>query len=369
MSDALRLDLRGGAVVDSLEIVTSRIAMPTTIKEVAELAGVSVSTVSRVLNDYPFVSETARGRVVEAMAELEFRPDMAARSMRTGTTRAVGFVVPDITNPVFSAIAKGADSVLQGHGYSLVLATCGNDPAYEDELVSALRQRRVDGLIAAVADERSPGLASRLASVPACVLFDRDVPGSGADAVCSDHGAGMEAALRRLVALGHRRVALIAGHEGQLGSRARVEAYRRLVPELGLDGDSRLVVTGQLSRETGEEAARGLMADGGRPTAIVAGNNQLLVGVLGALRELRLRAPHDVSLVACDDVDLTRLHEPPIDVIDRDPVEHGRAAAELLLRRLRDPGAPPRRVVLPVRLIARGSSGPPPVVDGGGGGA
>jgi LacI family transcriptional regulator len=338
--------------------------MTTTIKEVAERAGVSVSTVSRVLNDYPFVSKPARQRVVAAMAELEYRPDMAARSMRTGTTRAVGFVVSDITNPVFSAIAKGADSVLHQHGYSLVLATSGNDPEHEAELVAALRQRRVDGLIAAVADEGAPGLAARLAWVSACVLFDRDVPGSGADAVCSDHAAGMEEALRHLAALGHRRVALIAGSAGQLGSRARVRAYRRLAPRLGLERSPGLVVTGELSRETGYRAAYQLLDAPERPTAIVAGNNQLVVGVLTALRDLGMRVPDDVSLIACDDVDLTRLHEPPIDVIDRDPVEHGRAAAVLLLRRLADPGMPPKRVVLPVHLVLRRSSGPPPSGDG-----
>ena len=130
--------------------------MAPTIKEVAERARVSVSTVSRVLNDYPFVSAAARERVTDAMQALDYRPDMAARSMRTGTTRAVGFVVSDITNPVFAAVAKGADAVLHPYGYSLVLANSGGDPEHEAELVAALRQRRVDGLIAAVADERSP---------------------------------------------------------------------------------------------------------------------------------------------------------------------------------------------------------------------
>jgi LacI family transcriptional regulator len=333
--------------------------MPPTIKEVAERASVSVSTVSRVLNDYPFVSEGARERVIAAMDELEYRPDMAARSMRTGTSRAVGFVVSDITNPVFSAIAKGADSVLHPHGYSLVLANSGNDPDREAELISALRQRRVEGLIAAVADERAPGLAERLSRVPACVLFDRHVQDSTVDAVCSDHARGMSEALTYLVGLGHRRVALIGGSQGQLGSRARVDAYRRLGPRLGLERDRRLLVTGELSRQTGYQATCELLSLDDPPTALIAGNNQLTVGTLEALRDLGLRAPDDISLVACDDVHLTRLHDPPIDVIDRDPEEHGRAAAELLLVRLAKGEGPARHVTLPTRFIARGSAGPP----------
>jgi LacI family transcriptional regulator len=338
--------------------------MAPTIKEVAERAQVSVSTVSRVLNDYPFVSDAARTRVTDAMRALDYRPDMAARSMRTGTTRAVGFVVSDITNPVFAAIAKGADSMLHPHGYSLVLANSGGDAEHEAELVAALRQRRVDGLIAAVADERSPGLAERLGSVPACVLFDREVGGSGADAVCSDHAAGMRQALDHLAALGHGRVGLIAGQQGQLGSRARVAAYRDIGAGLGLDGDRRLVVTGRLSRETGYAAVRELLGLREPPTALIAGNNQLTVGALEALRELGAGIPRDVSLVACDDIDLARMHDPPLDVIHRDPEQHGRAAAELLLRRLDDPGAPPRRVLLSTAFVRRGSSDVPAVAAG-----
>lgn len=320
----------------------------------------SVSTVSRVLNDYPFVSDATRDRVLAVMDELDYRPDVAARSMRTGTSRAVGFVVSDISNPVFSAIAKGADAVLHPHGHSLVLGNAQNDPGREAELVSALRQRRVDGLIAAVADERAPGLADRLNGFPGCVLFDREVPGASADGVLSDHAAGMAGALAHLASLGHRRVALVAGSQGQHGSRARVLAYRRQVGRLGLERDRRLVRTGELSRETGYLAARDLLALEEPPTAIVAGNNQLTVGVLAALRDLGVRVPDDVSLVACDDVDLTRLHDPPIDVIERDPLELGRRAAELLLERLADPDSPPRRVELPTTFVRRGSTAAPP---------
>jgi LacI family transcriptional regulator len=339
--------------------------MPPTIKEVAARARVSVSTVSRVLNEYPYVSDETRRRVRAVMKDLDYRPDVAARSMRTGLSRGVGLVVSDISNPLFSAIAKGADSVLHQSGYSLVLANSQNDSEREAELLAALRQRRVDGLIVAVADERAHALAERLAAFPAIVLFDREVPGAASDAVLSDHSAGMAAALEHLAALGHRRVALVAGSQVQLGSRARVTAFRRHASRLGLERDRRLVRTGELSRETGYLAARELLALPDPPTALVAGNNQLTVGVLSALRDLGLRLPRDLSLVACDDVDLTRLHDPPVGVIDRDPLELGRAAAALLLERLADQDAPPRRVVIPTTFVERGSTGvPKKVVEG-----
>jgi DNA-binding LacI/PurR family transcriptional regulator len=334
--------------------------MTATIRDVARRAGVSVSTVSRVLNEYRFVSPETRRRVQTAMEELDYRPDLAAQSMRTGTSRAVGLIVSDISNPLFGVIARAVDEELHEHGYSLVLANSQNDPQREAELLLALRQRKIDGLIVALADERAPGLARRLASFGACVLFDREVPRSRADTVVADHAAGIGAALDHLAGLGHRRVALIAGSPGQYGSRARVDAHRAAVARLALDPDDALVWTGELSRETGYLAARALLAMREPPTALLAGNNQITVGVLAALRDLSLAVPRDLSLVACDDVEpLTILHDPPLDVVTRDVAAHGRVAAELVLDRLRGGtrGRPVRRVV-PTEFVPRASSAP-----------
>jgi LacI family transcriptional regulator len=325
---------------------------------VAERAGVSGATVSRVLNGYPFVNDEVRARVLAVAEELDYRPDALARSMRTGESRAIGFVVSDLANPLFSAIAAGADEILHSAGYSLVLASSAADPEREAEAIAALGQRRVDALIFSIADERVPGLAERLRAFRCVVLVDRQLRGSHADAVHSEHHLGMETAVAHLREFGHSRIALIAGSQAQLGSRARVVAFRA-----ALDGDldERLVRTGELSRETGYLAAQELLALAEPPTALIAGNNQLFAGVVAAVHDRRLRIPDDLSLVACDDSDLARLHEPPIDVVDRDPYELGRAAAQLVLARLADPDAPPRRTVLPTRFEARASSAAPAV--------
>ncbi len=336
---------------------------PSTIREVAKRASVSVSTVSRVLNDYPYVSEETRRRVLEAVRELDYLPDFVARSMRTGTTRAVGFVVADISNPSFAAVAKGVDAVLDPGGYALVLAHSENDPEREAGMLTVLRQRRLDGLVAAVADERAPGLAARLDGFT-CVLFDRDVPGSNADAVISDHAAGMGEALTRLVALGHRRVALVAGSAGQLGSRARMIGFRSHARRLGLPASDRLVISLEPGRATGARVARELLALAEPPTAIITGHNQLTVGVLEALQELGVRVPDELSIVACDDIAATRLYAPPIDVIERDLPELGRIIGRLLLERFAGHDGPPKRLVLPTRLLVRGSTGRPCVTEG-----
>ena len=173
----------------------------------------------------------------------------------------------------------------------------------------------------------------------------------------------MAQALSHLGRLGHRRVALVAGSERQLGSRARIESYLAERSRLGLDKDERLLVTGELSPQTGYLATVGFLDLVDPPTALVAGNNQLVVGAISALRERGLRIPDDLSLVGCDDTDLTRLHDPPIDIVSRDLLELGRTAAELLLARLLDPAAPGRRVILPTTFLPRASSVPVPRLE------
>jgi LacI family transcriptional regulator len=319
------------------------------------MARVSVSTVSRVLNDHPYVTDETRRRVAEAMDVLQYRPDVAARSMRTGATRAIGFVVADFSNPLFSAIAMGADSVLHPLGYSLVLANSVRDPERETEVIAALGDRRVDGLLLSLADERTAGLRERLEVFRAVVLLDRDVPGLHCDRVLTDHATGIHEALGHLRALGHRRIAMIAGTEVQRATRERLRAFRE---GMGDFFDERLLCTVDPLLESGHDAARHLLEPRDRPTALIVAHNQLFAGILSAIRELPLRVPADLSLVTCEDVDLARLNEPPIDVINRDPAALGQAAAELLLARLEGNG-PPREIMLPTHFEIRSSTSAP----------
>ncbi len=231
-----------------------------TLHDVAREAGVSVSTVSRALNDQPFVRPEVRDRVLLASEALGYRPDVAARSMRTGTTGAVGFVVSDISNPLLASIAKAADLALSPRGYALMIANSANDPEHEAELISAFRQRRLDGLIIATADERAPGLGDRVAAFQASVLLDREVPGSGADAVLSDHGAGLGEAIRHLAGLGHRRIALIAGTPAQRGSRVRIETYEAELERLRIPHDAQLCRPGEMTAEDGYRAVGEILA-------------------------------------------------------------------------------------------------------------
>jgi LacI family transcriptional regulator len=330
-----------------------------TLRDVAREAGVSVSTASRVLNGQPFVSDGVRERVMLASESLGYRPDVAARAMRTGTTGAVGLIVADISNPLFASIARAADLALAPRGYALMVANSANDPEHEAELIATFGKRRLDGLMIATADEGAAGLARRIDSFQAAVLLDREVQGTRADAVLSDHAAGFAAAMRHLAGLGHRRIALIAGTDRQRGSRVRIATYLEEVRRLGLARDPALLREGELTVEDGYRAVGEILALPQPPTAIIAGNNQLFAGMFAALRDLGVRIPSDLSVVACEDTELTALHIPPLDVVRRDVEELGSRAATLLLERLDAPRRRRRQDVLPTTFEARGSSAAP----------
>ena len=330
------------------------------MREVADLADVAISSVSRVLSGHPDVSADMKARVLDAVAQLEYEPDFLAQSLRRGQTLSVGFVLADISNPLMADIVLGAEVVLRNAGYSLVLMNSENNVNLDSAHIRFFQSRRVDGMILSLSSETHPETLDAIASsgVPV-VVVDREVdPRLGASAVFNDHAAGMEAAVRHLIGLGHRRIALISGSLEQLPGRERPLGMRRALEAAGPDVEG-ISLPGSFSRKHGEAATRELLARPERPTAIIAGGNQLLIGCLGVLQEAGLVVGRDISLVTCDDVPLTLLYQPPIASISRDTVELGRVAAELLLERLGENGAPPRRVIMPTVFRPRASCAPP----------
>ncbi|PZS05866.1 MAG: LacI family transcriptional regulator, partial [Chloroflexi bacterium] len=187
-------------------------SLTSTILDVARHAQVAASSVSRVLNDHPDVSPGMRARVLAAAEELGYKPDFLAKSLRMGTTHSVGFVVRDISNPLFADIAKGAEDTLRHAGYSMVLTNSEGDPDLDAQYIELLRQRRVDALILAVESESHAATLEALHLFPGpLVLLDREVPGLTASAVLCDHRSGVHEAVTHLLHLGHRRIGLVAG--------------------------------------------------------------------------------------------------------------------------------------------------------------
>jgi LacI family transcriptional regulator len=329
------------------------------MREVADLADVAISSVSRVLSGHPDVSADMRERVLDAVKQLEYEPDFLAQSLRRGATLSVGYVVGDISNPLIATITSGAESVLRQAGYSMLLMNSENDPELDAAHIRFFQARRVDGMILSLASERQQGTLDVLAQVDVPVIMvDRDVDAQlDASIVRNDHKAGMRAAVDHLLDLGHRRIVLITGGLDLWPVRERIAGVTEAVKARGVPDDT-ISLVGSLSAEHGERSTEQVLAMDPRPTAIIAGGNQVLAGCIRSLHRHGIRIPDDISLVTCDEVDLSELHTPPIASIARDTLRLGNIAAELLLERIN--GGEPRTMLLPTTFNARPSCGPVP---------
>ena len=344
----------------------------TNMREVADLAGVAMSSVSRVLSGHPDVSPAMRQRVMAAVDSLGYQPDLLAQSLRRRETLSVGFVVGDISNPLQSQIALGAETALRAKNYSMLLTNSENEPALDTSHIRLFQQRRVDGLLLSLAAEDDPQTLALLAAIETpIVLIDRELRGAvgkRASAVLSDHRSGMRDAVGHLLDLGHRRIGMILGQPMRF-SRERLEGLKDAYEARGLP-PTYAVVEGQLEPRHGRAATQTLLDAAEPATALVAGGNQLLNGALAEIQQRGLRVGEDLSLVSCDEISLTQLYQPPIAVVRRDTRALGRRAAELLLSQLEsqeegDDGRmrstrAPETVLLPTEFIARPSCAPPP---------
>jgi LacI family transcriptional regulator len=329
------------------------------MREVAIRAEVAMSSVSRVISNHPDVSDAMRAKVLAAIDELGYEPDMLAQSMRRGQTRSIGFVVGDISNPLLAEIALGAETALRAAGYSTLLTNSENHPERDAEHIRLFEQRRVDGLLLSLASETNEEMLALLERFDKPVVtIDREMPARvSPSSVLSDHRAGMRAAVGHLLDLGHRRVGLIAGPPMRY-TREREGGLRDAYEDRGLEPTYR-AVEGTLEPPHGQRATRTLLDGPEPPTAIVVGANQLLGGTLAELRDRGLAVGSDISLVSCDAIALTQFFTPPIAVIRRDTRELGRRAAELLLRHV-DGEQMPQEVILPTEFVPQPSCGPPP---------
>jgi LacI family transcriptional regulator len=298
-----------------------------------------------------------RERVFAAVEALGYEPDLLAQSLRRRETRTVGFVVADISNPLFAEIVMGVESTMHANGYSMLLTNSLGDPAMEAAHIGRLARRRVDGLVISLLDETRPETIVRLREleIPVVVL-DRNVQGIPVSRVLSDHRTGMKAAAVHLLDLGHRRVALIAGKDVRPALERRL-AFEQAFADRGLP-PTYSIYEGSFAVEHGAAAMRELLDLLEPPTAVIAGGNQLVMGALRVVSERRIQLGTDLSFIGCDDVAITDLYQPPVAVVRRNNVGMGRTAAELLLARMRE-GAEPSDVELPTEFVARPSCGPP----------
>ncbi len=330
------------------------------MREVAEAAGVAMSSVSRVLSDHPDVSPVMRARVLAAVEELSYKPNLLAQSLRRQETLSVGFVVRDISNPLMAEIVLAAETRLREAGYSVLLTNSESRPGLDASHIRLFEQRRVDGLILSLTSETHAETNDLLAQLDVpCVVVDRDIATSvRVSRVLYDHQTGVRAAVGHLLDLGHRRIDLI------LGAPVRPSRERRIGFEAefalrGLPKTYRIVEAGEFAADSAERAVAELVDGADPPTAIVVGSNQMVPGAVRALAARDIELPRDLSLVGCDDTILAELYRPPIAVVRCDNAEVGRLTADLLIERMQSDDAPPRDAYVATEFLSRGSCGPP----------
>ena len=330
-----------------------------TMKDVARRARVSVSTVSHVLNGTRKVSEETRGDVLAAVEELSYRPNLLAKGLKTRRTYTIGLLISDIQNSFFTLVVRGVEDEALSRGYHLFLCNTDEDPEREDEYITELAKKRVDGLMVAPSMRRQ-GHAGRLLDegVP-FVFVDRDVEGVDADVVSVDNREGMRLIAEHLVGLGHRRIAMISGPLDKASGYERHLGLRDALADLGVELKDSLVHFGDFRTSSGREGARELLGLPSPPTALVTANNQMTLGALLTINEMGLGVPGDVSVVGFDDPEWAPLTGPPLTTLAQPTYEMGVKAAKMLLDRIETgPDGESRKVLLEPWLVVRESTGP-----------
>jgi LacI family transcriptional regulator len=323
---------------------------PPTMRDVARSAGVSLKTVSRVINGETTVAPDLAARVRAAVDSLHYRPHIGATMLRRNDrrTRTIGLLLEDVANPFSALVHRAVEDEARRHGVHVLTGSLDEDPARERELARAFAQRQADGLILAPTGSDQSHLRA-LGDLP-IVLVDRTATGFAADTVLATNASGALEAVRHLRAFGHRRIAYLGDLVRLPTARTRFEGYLAALAEAGLEPFGAHDLHDEAAAARATETVLGLPDP---PTALFTSQNLITIGALRTLH--RLGRHRDVALVGFDDFPLADLIDPAITVVAQDPAAMGRAAARALFERIAGANGPPRRVDVPTRLIVRGS--------------
>lgn len=338
-----------------------------TIRDVARVAGVAVSTVSYVINRSGQVSAETRLRVNNAIHSLRYEPNLLARNLKAGRAGSIGLIAPDLKNPYFVAIAAGVQDVAQARDMLLVLCTTQSAPHWENYYSQVLRARRLDGLIFLSGTGLLTSSLMELIQTDSVVLVDERLPGLEVPAVTSTNRRGARAVADHVLRHGHRQVGIIGGPPRLWTSGQRMAGYREALAAAGIEPDAVPVVAGDYHQDSGFAAARVLLEGRalGRPTALICANDLMAIGAMLYCQEIGLDVPGDVSICGFDDIPLASLVQPGLTSVDQCGQTLGRSACRLLLRLIAPPTADdldPIETDHPTRLVVRGSVAAPPNV-------
>ncbi|NLJ83782.1 MAG: LacI family transcriptional regulator [Halanaerobiaceae bacterium] len=329
--------------------------MRVTIKDIAREAGVSVTTVSRVLNNKADVSDKTREKVLKIIDRLNYNPNSIARGLVMNKTYTIGLIVPDISNAFFAEIAKAIEDELREYGYSVIFCNTDNDKDREKESIDLLRSKQVDGLIGAFShDSKDEVLALGKAGLP-IVQIDRLVDDSQIPSVIIDNILSGYEATEYLIKKGHRRIAHITGALDTNTGIRRAEGYRKALQEYGIEIDEELVMEGDFSQESGYLAMKEILERNKDLTAVFAGNDMMALGAYRAIYAAGLKIPEDISIIGHDDFTLASLVSPALTTMQQPIYKIGKVAASLLIDIIKGKKNKEGLIVVNTSLIERSS--------------
>lgn len=326
----------------------------TTIRDVAARAAVSAATVSRVLNGRVDVAPDLRDRVLDAVAELSYRPNVAARSLRTRATTVLGLIISDITNPFFTSMVRGVEDAAQQAGYSVVLANTDEDLAKERRYVEVAAAEQMAGVVLSPASSTQTGIGYLIERNIPVVTIDRRLRGAPVDSVTVNNFRAAFEATEHLIEQGCRRIGFVAGPAATTTGSRRLAGYKAAVRAAGLPEDPDLVVSGEFRIDGGRAATEELLQH--EIDGLFAANNLMTIGALETLGAHGIEPGSDLAVVGFDDINWATALRPPLTAVSQPTYEIGRTTAELLLRRIRGEQLPLQRIVLPAKLVVRQSS-------------
>ena len=325
-----------------------------TIYDVAEKAGVSISTVSKVLNNTGSIAEKTRQKVRETMRELNYQPSVVASVKKRIQT--IGLLIPSIANPFMAEVARSIEDHVKKFGFSLLVCSTDNHLDNELEYISILKQKYVDGIILATGLNDYKAIKELINAEIPVALLSRDIPSLAVDTVLVDDFLGGYEAVQYLISLGHRKIAIITENINWSVVRARVQGYRQALEEAGLEYDENLVLLDNTTLDAGKQATRKLLDLPEPPTAIFASTEFLAIGAVKSARELGIHVPKDLSIVGFDDTILATVCDPPLTTIAQPIQEMGKKVVELLVEEIEGPKETKQRIVLSPKLVVREST-------------
>jgi DNA-binding LacI/PurR family transcriptional regulator len=327
------------------------------MKDIARIAGVSLGTVSHVLNDTAGVREPVRRRVLEVVRSIGYQPSQLARGLRRVQTNVIGMIIPDITNPFFPAVVRGAEDLAFSNGYRLILCNTDNDHSKELAHLNELRTFLPAGLIVIPSNfsDLTAQAQSYRAAGAGVVCIDRLPKGWDGDSVTANNQSGAYRATQHLIKMGHKRLAVITGPLHLTNAEERLNGFKQAVEEAGLELPPEYVQETTFDKQGGASKTKLLLRLIPPPTAISAGNDMIALGVLTAIREAGLRCPDEVSVMGFDDLDIAEITNPALSSVSQSGYQLGMTAARILLERIAGDSGPAKHVVIETSMKIRDS--------------